>query len=211
MKIKHSFLTSCIIALSLFTMANTAIAKNVSNYKGYKVFNCQSANVVRDYCGKNKGDLDKVLQSAKNLKSPNFDKDKKLVQLFFKGNARGIDYPYTTSKYAKPMTDFFVVDEKRKEIHHMGLTAGFDPDSPYLDKSPYAPKVITKRNSSWFCMTQDGAGFESFYEGDDIIIFDTANEWAKNKVCMKFVAGKQYSPTVITGDFDETEKITYPY
>lgn len=211
MKIKHSFLTSCIIALSLFTMANTAIVKNVSNYKGYKVFNCQSVNVVRDYCGKNKGDLDKVLQSAKNLKSPNFDKDKKLVQLFFRGDIRGADVPYDSKDGLKPMTDFFVVDEKRKEIHHMGLTAGFDPDSPYLDKSPYAPKVITKRNSSWFCMTQDGAGFESFYKGDDLIIFDTANEWAKNKVCMKFVAGKQYSPTVITGDFDETEKITYPY
>lgn len=210
MKFKNSFLIG-FITMSFFTIATPTIAQETGNYKGYKIFNCKSENAVRDYCSKNQGDLEKVLQSAKNLKSPNFDKDKKLVQLFFRGDIRGADTPYDSKDGLKPMTDFFVVDEKRKEIHHMGLTAGFDLDSPYLDKLPYAPKVITKRNSSWFCMTQDGAGFESFYKGDDLIIFDTANEWAKNKVCMKFVAGKQYSPTVITGDFDETEKITYPY
>lgn len=211
MKIKHSFLTSCIIALSLFTMANTAIAKNVSNYKGYKVFNCQSANVVRDYCGKNKGDLDKVLQSAKNLKSPNFDKDKKLVQLFFKGNARGIDYPYTTSKYAEPMTDFFVVDEKKKHIYYSGLTGAFNSESKYREKAPFAPKVITKKDSSWFCMYQDGAEIVPFYKGDDLIIFDTVYEKANQKICIKFGKQSFYPHENILGDFDETEKITYPY
>ena len=128
---------------------------------GYTLKGCYSYDNedYMNYCKKsNEKQFKKVLDKAKAMKEPNFNKDKKLVQLFFQG---GKDYNTKNGKI--PMADTFVVDEKNKTIYLYPYHANYMPD--YEEKNKKAPEVMTNegKNSDWFCLFQDGAVFREMY------------------------------------------------
>lgn len=136
---------------------------------GYTLKGCYSYDNedYMNYCKKsNEKQFKKVLDKAKAMKEPNFNKDKKLIQLFY--NYKN-EYRSDDGKLIKiniPLADTFVVDEKNKTVYLYAYYANYMPD--YINKNKKAPEVMTNegKNSDWFCLFQNGAVFrESYIEG----------------------------------------------
>ena len=148
---------------------------------GYTLKGCYSYDSEMNYCKKaNEQQLKKVLDKAKVMKEPNFNKDKKLIQLFFQG---GKDYNTKNGKI--PMADTFVVDEKNKTIYLYPYYANYMPD--YEEKNKKAPEVMTNdgKNSDWFCLFQDGAVFREMYIDGDVFSNTQVSEDSKY-LCVHF-------------------------
>mgnify|MGYP003083714315 CR=1 FL=1 len=131
------------------------------NILGYKIKGCHSIGSGRNIC--NEKDIQKILDSAKKLSKPNFDKDKKLVQLFYSKDEVIIDISTDKKKkIKKPIADTIVVDEKNKTMYVQDIYVTF------LDNDEKkAPIVYSIPESNWFCLKEDGAMFNEVYRVSD--------------------------------------------
>ena len=179
---KFKFKSKIMKALSVATLllsANSGFAYeydfgddgDIPNGKvlGYTLKGCYSYDNENymNYCKKsNEKQFKKVLDKAKAMKEPNFDKNKKLVQLFYdyKNEYRSDDGELIKTNI--PIADTFVVDEKNKTVYLYAYHAFYMPD--YQGKNKKAPEVMSAwgKDGNSFCLFQNGAVFrESYIDG----------------------------------------------
>lgn len=201
-------LTKILVVLGALVATNTAFGYSdpkIPNGKvlGYTLKGCFSYDSEKNYCKKeNQKDIQEVVNKAKAIKEPNFDKDKKLVQSFFNGG-KG----YATKNGKIPMSDTFIVDEKSKTIYLFPYFASF------IDRqtSKKAPEVITKKDSNWFCLHQEGALFRESYIDGSVSSYTEASPAFNMLSCVQFKNKDFSTPTNIFGGFDETKEYDMPY
>lgn len=124
---------------------------------GYDIQGCHSLESGRNLC--NTKDIQTIINRAKSMKEPNFDRDKKLVE--FKHQTKRYDYETLRSEFddsttrltTMNITDIIVVDEKAKKMYVSDAFAyNIEYDKP-------APNIYTLKNSSWYCLKEDGTDF----------------------------------------------------
>lgn len=145
--ILFALLTAC-------TSASIAYAQNSAVIDGYTLYGCKTDGAEnygsKNYCKTHKNDLRKIIKQAQGMK-PNFDKNKKLIQVFYKNDIG-------------PITEIFVVDEKARKIYLKPHLAYFNPI--YVENPTKSPRVMSDVKHSTFCLYQEGAWFtEDYIEG----------------------------------------------
>lgn len=155
---------------------------------GYTLKGCYSYDNENymNYCKKsNEKQFKKVLDKAKAMKEPNFDKNKKLVQLFYdyKNEYRSDDGELIKTNI--PIADTFVVDEKNKTVYLYAYHAFYMPD--YQGKNKKAPEVMSAwgKNGNSFCLFQDGAVFREMYIDGYVVSNTQVSEYSKY-LCANF-------------------------
>lgn len=164
------------VFLSLATASYGNNPKPTKLY-GYNLYGCTTGE--RDYCKRFQGDVKQVIDVAEKQKSPNFAKDKVLVRSYYKGENH-------------PISDFFVVDTKTKDIYLAPQYAWFDWEATdSKGRYPtYAPKAVVNRNFNKFCLYQKGAWFSHYGETVDEItaspMVEEGMDGNLHYVCMSF-------------------------
>lgn len=186
--------------VSQVSMAKSTKTLPKNTFQGYSIINCETSegDTVRNYCTTYKKELGKVLQNASKIKNPNFDGNKKVVQLFFR-DGEG----YATKDGKRPLSDTFVVDEKAKKIYILELSSAFRWESKGIKTKPYAPYVYTKKDSNWICLQDEGAYFESNYEQAGA--YGDASPENNVLSCVQFKNGQFRTPIGVSGGFDATK------
>ncbi len=152
-------LMTCVL---LSAIASTAFAKDNKDSVVIDGYTLSPCTVIPEYaenrhfCTKDKAYVKKVLAKAKTIK-PNFDKNKKLIQLFD-----------TEGTPNERVTYFFVVDDTAKKIYAKPQFAIFD--NSYLDPMPEnPPRVMSTLKHNTFCLYQKGAWFQESYEEGHLV------------------------------------------
>lgn len=125
--------------------------KQVLQINGYTLHNCSSdvysddkEKVTKNYCKKDKADLQKIFNIAKNMK-PNFNGDKKLVTYKYKNK---VDWY---------VTDIFVFDDKNKKVYLQPNYAEFD------DEVTKSPSIVSNVKLDFFCLYEKDSKFSTSY------------------------------------------------
>lgn len=189
-----------VAGFGLVSQASTAKNVQKNTFQGYNIADCETSDgaTVRNYCTTYKKELSTVLQSASKIKNPNFDGNKKVVQLFFRGGEG-----YESKDGKRPFSDTFVVDEKAKKIYILGMSSAFRWESKGIKTKPYAPYVYTKKDSNWICLQDEGAYFESNYT--EVGAYGDASPENNVLSCVQFKNGKFRAPINVSGGFDDTK------
>lgn len=170
---------------------------------GYDIQGCHSLESGRNLC--NTKDIQTIINRAKSMKEPNFDHDKKLVQ--FKHQTKRYDYEtlrdefdeFTTELTTMNITDIIVVDEKAKKMYVS------DAFAYSIDYNKPAPSIYTLKDSSWYCLKEDGTDFYYTFRSDDYTAdmdiphsinygktrtSDDFEDYSKSWACNGFINGK---------------------
>ena len=130
---------------------------------GYSLNHCYSygSESRYNYCSKkDEKEIKKVLDKAKAMKEPNFDKNKKVVQSFYSFPALETGEKFNPKKKYEYFysSDVFVVDEENKKLYLLEYDTNWQ-DSKFDRKNKKAPTVITQKDKDWICLYEQGSAF----------------------------------------------------